>query len=112
MSSKKTAPYLLLLPALLFLIVFLVYPMIHTIFFSFWNFSFFKPAQTSFAGFSNFVKLFSQKGFLSSLSFTLRFTFVCIALEFFIGLGLALLLRNIRRGGTVIRVMASFADGI
>lgn len=108
MSSKKYVPYALLLPSLLFLLVFLVYPMLHTVFFSFWNYSFFKPAEAAFVGVSNYVKLFTQTGFISSLSFTLRFTFVCITLEFLLGLGLALLLRRVRKGGTVIRVMAIF----
>lgn len=45
-------------------------------------------------------------GFLSSLSFTLRFTFICVFLEFLIGLLLALLLKKIIRGGTVIRTIS------
>lgn len=106
--SKKISSYLLILPALLFLLVFLIYPMLNTVYQSFWKLSFFEPDAGTFVGFKNYVKLFSQSGFKASLSFTLRFTFVCIALEFVIGLFLALLLRKITRGGTLIRTISIF----
>ena len=108
MMSKKISSYLLILPALLFLLVFLIYPMLNTVYQSFWKLSFFEPDAGTFVGFKNYVKLFSQSGFKASLSFTLRFTFVCIALEFVIGLFLALLLRKITRGGTLIRTISIF----
>jgi len=106
--SKKISSYLLILPALLFLLVFLIYPMLNTVYQSFWKLSFFEPDAGTFVGFKNYVKLFSQSGFKASLSFTLRFTFVCIALEFVIGLFLALLLRKLTRGGTLIRTISIF----
>ena len=106
--SKKVSSYLLILPALLFLLVFLIYPMLSTVYQSFWKLSFFEPDAGTFVGFKNYLKLFSQSGFKASLSFTLRFTFVCIALEFVIGLLLALLLRKITRGGTLIRTISIF----
>jgi len=103
---KKMSSYLLILPALLFLMVFIIYPMLTTIFQSFWNISYFNPGAEKFVGIRNYIKLFNQKGFQSSLIFTLKFTFVCIAIEFFIGLFLALLFRNIKRGGAFIRTIA------
>lgn len=105
---KKLSSYLLILPALLFLLVFLIYPMLSTVYQSFWNLSYFKPDAKTFVGFKNYIKLFSQQGFRASLFFTLRFTFVCIVLEFIIGLFLALLLRKNTKGGTIIRTISIF----
>jgi multiple sugar transport system permease protein len=82
--------------------------MLSTVYQSFWNISYFKPDARTFVGFKNYIKLFSQPGFKASLFFTLRFTFACIALEFAIGLSLALLLRKITKGGTIIRTISIF----
>jgi len=107
LNRNKLTSYLLVAPAVLFLAVFLVYPMCHTAFLSLWNYSYFRPSMT-FVGLENYGKLFSQIAFQNSLSFTLRFTLVCITLEMLIGLGLALLLRRVLRGGTVLRTISIF----
>jgi len=104
--KNKCSSYLLVLPSIAILGLFIVYPMIHTLYLSLWKYSYFKPDQNTFVGFNNYIRLFSQMGFLSSLSFTLRFTFICVFLEFLIGLLLALLLKKIIRGGTVIRTIS------
>jgi multiple sugar transport system permease protein len=108
MMPKKMSRYLLILPSLLFLLVFLIYPMVNTVYQSFWNLSYFKPDDRTFVGLKNYIKLFSQSGFKHSLFFTLRFTFACIVLEFIIGLFLALLLRKIAKGGRIIRTISIF----
>ena len=105
---KKISPYLLLTPALLFLVIFLVYPMINTMYLSLWDFSYFAPEARRFIGFANFVELFSDEGFRSSISFTLMFTFVCLILELLMGLGIALVLRRLSRFGTIIRTISIF----
>jgi len=105
---KKFSPYLLVLPALLFLVVFLVYPMINTIWLSFWKYSYFEPEMRTFIGLKNYFSLFKDIGFYSSLLFTICFTVVCISIEFFIGLSLALVLKKVSKFGTVIRTISIF----
>ncbi len=105
---KKAAPYLLVLPSFLVLVAFLIYPMLNTIYLSFWNYSYFAPEARRFVGLENYITLFFEKGFTSSLLFTLRFTFTCILFEFFFGLMFALLLRKIMKGGTLIRTISIF----
>ncbi len=104
MRSSKIAPYLLVLPASFFLLLFLVYPLLYTTYLSFFNFSYFRP-NMMFVGVNNFLKLFSQINFKNSISFTLRFTLVCITFEFLIGLGLALLLKRVGKGGAALRTV-------
>jgi len=105
---KKISPYLLITPALLFLIVFLVYPMINTVWLSFWKYSYFEPEIKTFIGLKNYISLFKDEGFYSSLSFTVCFTLVCISMEFVIGMCLALVLKKIVRFGTIIRTISIF----
>jgi multiple sugar transport system permease protein len=105
---KKISPYLLLTPALIFLITFLVYPMINTIYLSFWDYSYFTPDDKAFIGIQNYIELFMDEGFRASISFSLMFTFACLILELLFGLGIALILRRIIRFGTIIRTIAIF----
>ncbi len=105
---KKISPYLLLAPALLFLTVFLVYPMINTIWLSLWDYSYFEPEAKQFIGILNFIELFSDQGFQSSIVFTLCFTFVALTFELLIGLGAALVLKRLVRFGTVVRTVSIF----
>lgn len=105
---KKWSIYFLLLPSILFLFIFLIYPMLTTIFQSFWKISYFQPDVKEFVGLKNYIKLFSQVSFRASLFFTLRFTFICIFLEFVIGLSLALLLKKSFKGGALIRTISIF----
>ncbi len=105
---KKISPYLLLTPALLFLVTFLVYPMINTIYLSFWDYSYFTPEAKHFIGLRNFIELFSDEGFKASISFSLMFTLMCLVLELLMGMGIALVLRRIIRFGTFIRTISIF----
>lgn len=105
---KKFSSYLLVLPALLFLVVFLVYPMVNTIWLSFWKYSYFEPEARTFIGLKNYFSLFKDVGFFSSLSFTICFTVVCISIEFVVGMTLALVLKKVTRFGTVIRTISIF----
>lgn len=105
---KKISPYLLIMPALLFLIVFLVYPMINTVWLSFWKYSYFEPEIKTFVGIKNYISLFKDVGFYSSLSFTVLFTLICISIEFVVGMALALVLKKVTRFGTVIRTISIF----
>lgn len=93
---RQSVPYLLLLPAGIMLVIFLIYPMINTIILSFWRYPLLNPDQQAFVGFENFARLFRSDTFWASLDFTLRFTFVAIVLEFIIGIGGALLLDQVK----------------
>lgn len=105
---KKLSPYLLLVPALFFLVTFLVYPMVETIRLSFFDYCYFTPDTKTFVGLANYRELFSNTGFQSSLVFTLSFTLVCISLELLIGLIFALILNQVLRFGTMIRTVSIF----
>ena len=48
----------------------------------------------------------SDEGFISSISFTLRFTLTCLVIEFVLGLGIALILKRITMLGNLIRTVA------
>lgn len=109
MLHRKTVPYILIFPSLFLLAIFLIYPLINTIWISLWNFSYLSPESRTFVGLKNYKDLFtSDEGFISSISFTLRFTLTCLIIEFILGLGIALILKRITVLGNLIRTIAIF----
>jgi multiple sugar transport system permease protein len=94
---QKSIPYLLLLPAALLLIVFLIYPLLMTIYVSFWEWSL-TDVNRTFIGLDNYTKLARSEVFWTSLGFTLKFTLATIVLAFAIGLGSAVVLDQVKVG--------------
>lgn len=108
MKKQSWVPYLLIFPSMILLTVFLVYPLLDTLWLSLWDYPYFSPETKKFAGLKNYIELFTEDNFRSSLGFTLKFTAACISLEFFIGLGVALVMKRIIRLGSVVRTVAIF----
>ncbi|GAC1365580.1 MAG: sugar ABC transporter permease [Ktedonobacteraceae bacterium] len=111
--SRKLGPYLFLLPATLFLLVFLVYPISTMLLFSFQqvNVGSLLTGNTPFVGLDNYRTVLSDLTFRSSLSASLAFTLACLAFQFGIGFLLALLftrplpLVGVMRGSVMIAWM-------
>ena len=82
---------LFILPAFVFVALFLYYPLLQTSFYSF-----FKLHRTvdwlndTFVGLQNYVAVFRSEAFRSSFLFTLYFTVMTVALELCLGLGMAI----------------------
>ncbi|SJL83149.1 ABC transporter permease subunit [Vibrio palustris] len=90
-------PYLLLLPQIAIIIAFFVYPAIEAIYLSFrledpWG------LNSNFVWFENYVRLFTSSDYLSSLSFTLIFSFFVALFSLSIALLLAVKTNNILHG--------------
>lgn len=90
-------PYLIfILPALLYLLVLSIYPLIYSFVLSLQHLNV-QSGDITFVGFSNYVSLFKDKLFWQSLKIQAIFTFSAVSLELFIGFSLALIIdRRIR----------------
>jgi len=88
-------PLLLLLPSLLLLAIFKVYPILYSVAGSFFSRG---PGGVSrFSGIKNFLLLAQDPSFLNSVWITLRFNLITVPLQVVLGLALALMLnRNSR----------------
>lgn len=89
---KKILPYLMIAPAMVTSIVFLVYPIIYMFYLSFYNWN--MIGNKKFIGFDNYVSLFSDPEFMQVLINTCKFTFWTVAGFIILGLGLALWLKS------------------
>ena len=94
-AFQKVLPYLMLAPALIFILIFKIYPMI-----SVSVGSFFRDDNFTFR---TYEILFKDKTFWNSLWVTLKMNIVIIPLQVLISLFLALLVNNTVKGIGVFR---------
>ncbi len=103
-SREILLPYLLLVPGLL-LIAGIFYPFCSGVYYSFTNYLLQYPHLFRFVWFGNYLKLFQDDLFSSSLQFTLGFAVVSVAVQVSVGLGVALLLNGRIIGRGTLRAM-------
>lgn len=105
-NVNRLTPYMFLAPALLILVIALLYPIGYMVYASFldWN-----PSQrigeANFVGLQNYINLLSDESFRESLSVTLKFASIVVCLEMVVGVGLALLLDRNIRGMSMLRTL-------
>jgi ABC-type sugar transport system permease subunit len=103
---EKTEPYLFLTPALAILLIFLIFPL-------FWNtyISLHDVSLTTilrgweYIGGTNFINLFNDPNFYTSLKVTLMFVGGSVALQFGIGMLMSVLLHQQVRASGVLRAI-------
>lgn len=101
--SRPHAPYLFFLPGLILLGVVMIYPIAWGFYLSLQRLNMATFSPPVFIGFRNYEQLFANTQFITALVNTFVFVVVSIALEFIIGLGYALLLRERFRGYGLLR---------
>lgn len=94
MSADKNAGYILVLPVLLGLGVVILYPLGRGIYLSLTNYSVLQPDLSEFIGLKNYIEVFGNSTFWLALSKSLILTGSAVALQYVLGLGLAITLRQ------------------
>ena len=92
---KKVEPYLYLLPAFIFFILFVYYPFLKNEILSFFTLDKFRTIK-GFAGLGNYVKVLTDETFIQSIINTLIYVFVTVPLSMVIGYFPAVLSRKWR----------------
>jgi len=108
--ADMPAAYLLLAPVLVLFAFSVVYPLIQTIWLSFWDIKGLYPPK--FAGFGNFVTLFNDATFLRAIVTTLLWTVCTTVLSVGAGWGLALLCSLAPKATLIPRVLIFTAFGV
>lgn len=98
--------YCLLIPTLLIIAIFIAYPVLNTIYQSFFELR----TQTitrgaRFIGLDNYVKLFKDPGMYQSLRFTVLFTVIAVALETILGMACAMIMNRTFKGQGLVRAI-------
>jgi multiple sugar transport system permease protein len=100
-NPERRTAYYMVLPALLIILVVAIFPILQAI-----NLSLRQATVVvtgPFVGLENYVDMFQNPDFLAGLTNTLIFTVVSVALEFLIGLAIALAINRAFRGRGLVR---------
>lgn len=92
-----------LAPAVIWIILFTIFPLLYALYNSFYSFRF--GQRNQFVGFDNFQRLFTDPNLHSGLRVTLWFVAITVTIEMLLGFGLALLLNREMRGKSVLRAI-------
>jgi ABC-type sugar transport system permease subunit len=95
--------YLLVAPSVLTLLAITAYPLVYNLWNSFQHDVINSGVPPSFAGASNYQRIFTDHQFLPALAHTAGFTVVSVAVETVVGLALALALNQKFRGRGIVR---------
>jgi multiple sugar transport system permease protein len=102
----KAEPYLFLTPAFAILLVFLIFPLFWNIYISFHDVSFITILKNwEYTGWKNFIDLFSDPNFYTSLKITVLFVAGSVATQFALGMLMAVLLSQKVRAAGVFRAI-------
>lgn len=93
------------LPAGVFMLVFLLYPILLLVRDSFYKVDFLNASAREFVGLANYVSSLTSERFLKALWNTVIYITAAVGVEFILGLILALLLSNAFKGSQVIRTL-------
>src|SRR5437764_1275238 len=81
-ATPRRLPYLLIAPAALLMLGFIAYPVISVFYYSLQNFNPTKPWRNGYAGFDNFVQIFTKDPqFWDTLTFSAKWVFVEVGLQ-------------------------------
>lgn len=98
MKKRAHYAYFFVLPGVLLLLMFLMASAILAMGFSFLDFNLLRPADATFCGLDNYIRLFQDKSFLKALSNTLYFAAVVVPYQVTLAFILALLVKTNLKG--------------
>ncbi|GAC1353889.1 MAG: sugar ABC transporter permease [Ktedonobacteraceae bacterium] len=101
-AGSGLLPYFLVTPTIILILLIAVYPILDAVRQSFLD----NPLSASggtFTGLSNYIQIFRDPGFLGSIGTTFIFSFISVALEAIIGLGVAILINKNFPGRSLVR---------
>lgn len=103
-SFKKQVPgYFFVAPGLLFMGIFMMYPLIYSLILSFTQYNFAYDAKPVFIGFSNYIKMWSDPYFIASLKNTAVFSLIFFPIVMVLALVIALMLEKGVKGSGIFR---------
>jgi multiple sugar transport system permease protein len=100
-NPERRAAYYMVLPALIVILLVAFWPVVYSVWLSLHQAT--VTAIGPFVGFENYVEMFQNPDFLVGLQNTVIFTVVSVALEFVIGLAIALAINRAFQGRGLVR---------
>ena len=93
------------LPAVVFVVVMMLFPVVYTVFLSFTNWNLTSGMPLKLIGLRSYVRVFSEPRFIDAIGRTFAFTGMAIALETFLGVAIALVLNRQFLGKGLVKLL-------
>lgn len=110
--SERRLAFLLIAPAVILMLAVTGYPIIYSVWLSLQRYNLATPDDTEFVGLQNYVTVLTDGYWWSALVVTLGITVVSVAIEFVLGMALALVMHRTIFGKGVVRTSILIPYGI
>ena len=110
--SQRRLAYLLITPAVILMLAVTAYPIGYAIWLSLQRYNLASPADIKFVGLANYQTILTDKYWWTAFFVTLAITIISVAIEFVLGLALALVMHRTIFGRGVVRTAILIPYGI
>ncbi|BBZ08632.1 ABC transporter permease [Mycolicibacterium doricum] len=110
--SERRLAFLLISPAVILMLAVTGYPIVYSVWLSLQRYNLATPDDTEFVGLQNYVTVLTDGYWWSALAVTLGITIVSVAIEFVLGMTLALVMHRTIFGKGVVRTAILIPYGI
>ncbi len=104
-QHSRIAARFMIAPAVLLLFIWMIVPLVMTLYFSFLNYNLLSPNAPTWAGFDNYYYFLTDRAFFTALGNTLVIVLGVLVITVFGGIALALLLDQPMWGQGIVRVL-------
>jgi multiple sugar transport system permease protein len=111
-SSQRRLAYMLIAPAVVLMLAVTAYPIGYAIWLSLQRYNLASPADNKFVGLANYQTILTDKYWWTAFFVTLVITIISVAIEFVLGLALALVMHRTIFGRGVVRTAILIPYGI
>jgi multiple sugar transport system permease protein len=92
--TERNLRILFPLPAIIFIGLLMVFPILYTLYLSFTNWNLTSGMEPTFVGLNSYLRVFSEPRFLRAIGRTFSFTLFAVAIEVVLGVAIALILNR------------------
>ena len=110
--SQRRLAHLLIAPAVVLMLAVTAYPIGYAVWLSLHRYNLASPADTSFIGLANYQTILTDKYWWTAFFVTLAITVISVAIEFALGLALALVMHRTLFGKAAVRTAILIPYGI
>ncbi|KDF01071.1 ABC transporter permease [Mycolicibacterium aromaticivorans JS19b1 = JCM 16368] len=110
--SQRTLAYLLITPAVVLMLAVTAYPIVYALWLSLQRYNLASPADTKFIWFENYQTILSDNYWWTAFVITLVITVISVAIEFVLGMALALVMHRTIFGKGLVRTAILIPYGI
>jgi len=88
-TSSKWVPFILMLPLILLLLVFALYPILYSFWLSLHNAFIETLSNPVWSGLDNYLRLIKDPKFIASITWSVKFAFISVSIQMILGIGIA-----------------------